>query len=313
MERSPLGRLPPELRLEIFEYVFAYERLACADGIWRVTRKGERKCRSLMRQLDATLVCKQMRKEMLQLPLLLNDLIFGQEVGEFDPFYEWWNTTSLKGPCTWALNSLAKLTHVLLDSTTFKLHLWAYPGMTEPCKMSEAEWIQLSGTFRALASALGSAKLVVHLHFVLHFKDIQCNYMDPLIWHGETVFEIHAGRCTAANEGMLLLAAMVNEKREQIDNHQKHQEYGHCSINMSNDTLSRQLMEAEQVCLRFMNLAIQANTPDDALFDMSGFKDCLSSGQQELRRDSTRSQNEEGHQRWSNLILRPFTGCAVGS
>jgi hypothetical protein len=294
MEKSPLGRLPPELRLEIFEYVFTYDSLACKDRYWWVWRKRDRKYRALSKELDITLVCKQIRKETQHLPFTLNNLICGNELGDFNPYREWRSGLPLRSPCTVAYSMLKRLTPVLSDHTTLELHLWAYPSMSEARIMSNAEWIELSNTIEALVSVLGPAKLVFHLHFILHFEDVQCDYMDPLVWHGEIVFEILAGRFTAAKEGMSLLAATINDKREEIKNHQKHWEDGHCSINMSNDMLSKHLMEAGQVCQRFMSLMMRASNPVDTSFDMSEFKDCLPLGQQKPRRDSTRTQNEDG-------------------
>ena len=167
--------------------------------------------------------------------------------------------------------------------------------MAEPRKMSNTEWIELSDAFGALVSILGPAKLTVTLHFILHFKDLRCDSMDPLVGHGETMFEVHAGNSTAAKGGTSLLAARMADKREEIRHHENHMEDSYCSINQYNDTLSRQLTEVEQVCEKFMCLAIHASTPGDTLFDTSEIKDCQSPGQHELRRDSTRPRREEDH------------------
>jgi hypothetical protein len=269
MEKSPLNRLPSELRLEIFEYVFTYESLACKDRYWWALREGERKYRALSKELDVTLVCKQIRKETQHLPFSLNKLVCGNELGDFDPRSEWWDGLPLKTPCTVAYNALKRLTDVLSHHTTLELHLWAYPSMSEVRKMSVSEWAELSNTFEALVSVLGPAKLIVHLHFILHFSDLECGYMDPLIAHDEAVFEIHAGRSTVTKEGM--------------------------SINSCNNVLSRQLMEAEQVCRRFMSLAIHASTSGHTSIDMSEIKECLPSGQHELRRDSAHPRREDEH------------------
>jgi hypothetical protein len=295
MEKSPLNRLPSELRLEIFEYVFTYESLACKDRYWWALREGERKYRALSKELDVTLVCKQIRKETQHLPFSLNKLVCGNELGDFDPRSEWWDGLPLKTPCTVAYNALKRLTDVLSHHTTLELHLWAYPSMSEVRKMSVSEWAELSNTFEALVSVLGPAKLIVHLHFILHFSDLECGYMDPLIAHDEAVFEIHAGRSTVTKEGMSLLVATINNKREEIKHHEKHQEDGHCPINSCNNVLSRQLMEAEQVCRRFMSLAIHASTSGHTSIDMSEIKECLPSGQHELRRDSAHPRREDEH------------------
>jgi len=296
MEKSPLNRLPSELRLQIFEYVFTYESLACKDRYWWTLREGERKYRALSKELDVTLVCKQIRKETQHMPFLHNNLVCGNELGDFDPWSEWWNGLPLKTPCMVAYNALERLTPVLSDRTTLELHLWAFPSMSEPRKMSNTEWLQLSNTFGALVDVLGPAKLIVTLHFILHFKDLQCDYLDPLVGHGEIKFEIHAGRSTAAREGMPLLAATMKDKREEIKRHEEHSGVGCCSINQYHDMLSKQLMETEQVCLRLMNLATRAGNRGDKSSDVSGIKDCVPSGQQELRRDSTRPTREEEQQ-----------------
>ena len=95
---------------------------------------------------------------------------------------------------------------------------------------------------------------------------------------------------------MSLLAATMKEKREEIERHEEHSGVGCCSINQYRDMLSKQLMETEQVCQRFMNLAIRATTSGDQSSDASESKDCVPSGQQELRRDSTRPTREEEQQ-----------------
>ena len=279
MEKSPLNRLPSELRLQIFEYVFTYESLACKDRYWWTLREGERKYRALSKELDVTLVCKQIRKETLRLPFSHNNLVCGNELGDFDPWSEWWNGLPLKTPCMVAYNALKRLMPVLSDHTTLELHLWAFPSMSEPRKMSNTEWLQLSNTFGALVDILGPAKLIVTLHFILHFKDLQCDYLDPLVGHGAITFEIHAGRSTAATGGMSLLAATMKDKREEIERHEEHSGDGCCSINQYRDMLSKQLMETEQVCQRFMSLAIRATTPRDKSCDASEIKDCEPSGQ----------------------------------
>ena len=296
MEKSPLNRLPPELRLEIFEYVFTYESLACKDRYWWALREGERKYRALSKELDITLVCKQIRKETQRLPFSHNNLVCGNELGDFDPWSEWWNGLPLKTPCMVAYNALKRLTPVLSDRTTLELHLWAFPSMSEPRKMSNTEWLQLSNTFGALVDILGPAKLIVTLHFILHFKDLQCDYLGPLVGHGETTFEIHAGRSTATRGAMSLLAATMKEKREEIERHEEHSGVGCCSINQYRDMLSRQLTETEQVCQRFMSLATRATTSRDKSFDTSEFEGCVPSGQQEMRRDSARPTREEEQQ-----------------
>lgn len=274
MEKSPLGRLPPELRLEIFEYVFTYERLACNSNYWSVARKGERKYRPLSKQLGATLVCKQMRKETLHLPFSLNTLVCGNEVGDFDPYYEYWIAPSLKTPCTWAYNALRRLMHVLSDSTTLKLHLWIYPAMSEQSRKNDTEWAELSKTFAELVSVLGPAKLAVTLHFHFHFENLRCEYLDssPLMTHSETMFEIQAGRSTAEG-GSMLLDAMVECKHEEIQLHERHQQYDHCPANLYTNMLSMQLVQAEQAARKFMSLAMQASNPSDTLSDMSEPKD----------------------------------------
>lgn len=294
MEKSPLGRLPPELRLEIFEYVFTYERLACNFNYWSVARKGERKYRPLSKQLGATLVCKQMRKETLHLPFSLNTLVCGNEVGDFDPYYEYWIAPSLKTPCTWAYNALRRLAHVLSDSTTLKLHLWIYPAMSEQSRKNDAEWVELSKTFAELVSVLGPAKLAVTLHFHFHFENLPCEYLGsgPLMTHSETMFEIHAGHSTVEG-GTMLLDAMVEYKHEEIQHHERHQQYDHCPVNLHTNKLSTQLVQAEQASRKFMSLAMRASNPGDALSDLNETKDDVLLGQGESRRDSTRSRKEE--------------------
>lgn len=264
MEKSPLGRLPPEIRLEIFEYVFTYERLACNFNYWSVARKGERKYRPLSKELGATLVCKQMRKETLHLPFSLNTLVCGNEVGDFDPYYEYWIAPSLKRPCTWAYNALRRLTDVLSDSTTLQLHLSIYPAMSDPGRKNDTEWVELSDTFAKLVSVLGPAKLAVILHFHFNFEDLRCEYLDsgPLIGHSETMFEIHAGRSTAEG-GKMLLEAMVEYKHEEIQHHEHHQQHDRCSVNFFTTMLSIQLEQAEQASRKFLSLAMQASNTDD--------------------------------------------------
>lgn len=296
MESSPLNRLPAELRKEIFEYVFTYESLECKGRYWRTLREGAQYYRPLSKELDVTLVCKQVRQETQDLPFSLNTLVCGNELGDFDPWSDWWDALPLRKPCTWTYNALRKLVPVLSKSTTLELHLWVFPTMSEPSKMSDTEWLELSNTFKALVDILGPAKLIVTLHFILHFKDLRCNYLDPLARHGETTFEIHEGRSTAVKGRMALLAAMMNDKRKEIQRHQEHLEDGSCPVNQYTQTLLRQVMDTEHVCLRFMDLAIRASTPLDGSFDMSDVKDCVPSGQQELRRDSAQPRREEGHQ-----------------
>lgn len=295
MEKSPLIRLPPELREQIFEYVFTYESLDCKGRYWRTLREGERYYRPLSKELNVTLVCKQIRKETQRLLFSLNKLICGNELGDFDPWRDWWDALPLREPCTWAYNALTKLTHVLSKSTTLELHLWVFPAMSEERNMSTMEWIELSNTFEALVGALGPAKLIVTLHFILHFKDLRCDYLDPLVGHGETTFEIHAGHSTAVKGRVSLLTAMMNDKRKEIQRHWEHLGDGYCPVNQNNGTLTRHLLETEHVCLRFMDLAIRASTPGDKSVDLSGIKDCVPSLQKELRRDSAQPRKEEEH------------------
>ena len=295
MEKSPLKRLPPELRQHIFEYVFTYESLECKGRYWRILREGAQYYRALSKELEITTVCKQVRQETQDLPFSLNNLVCGNELGDIDPWSDWWDALPLRKPCTWAYNALKKLTPVLSKSTTLELNLWVFPTMSEPRIMSDTEWLELGNTFKALVDVLGPAKLIVTLHFILHFKDLRCNYLDTLAGHGETRFEIHAGRSTAAIGRVELLAAMMNDKRKEIQRHEEHLGDGCCPVNQYKETLLRQLMETEYVCLRFMDLAIRASTPGDNSFDMSGIKDCVSSVQQDLRRDSAQPRKEEEH------------------
>jgi hypothetical protein len=288
MEKSPLNRLPAELRLDIFEYVFTFDSLAWERRSWRITPKGERTYRPLSKVLGATLVCKQMRKETLHLPLLLNNPVFGQEVGDFDPYYEWWIAPPLKDPCTWAFDALSKITHVIPDSTTIKLHLWAYPAMVETRVMSDSQ-----------LSVLGPAKLIVVLHFQFNYDNLQCGYLgfDHLIEHGETIFEVRQGIATAAQRGIALLGATMENKRKELQRHENHHEDDLCRINYHLNRLSTQLTQAEQVSLRFLDLATRASIPGNTLLTMSeDFADSASPGQQELRRDSTRpTRGKEEH------------------
>ena len=296
MEKSPLILLPPELREGIFKYVFTYESLDCKGKYWRTLREGERCYRTLSKELNVTLVCKQIREETQRLPFSLNNLICGNEVGDFDPWHDWWDALPLRTPCIWAYDALRKLKPVLSEFTTLELHLWVFPDMYEERKMSNMEWIELSSTFEALLGALEPAKLIVTLHFILHFKDLRCDYLDPLVGHGETTCEVHACRSTAIKGQVSLLAAMMNDKRKEIQRHKEHLGDGCCPVNQNNETLTRQWLETEHVCLRFMDLAIRASTPLDKSFDMSEIKDCVPSVQKELGRNSAQPRKEDERQ-----------------
>jgi len=297
MQNSPLGRLPPELRLEIFEYVFTYESLTCKGSYWRVTRKGERNHRPLSKELGATLVCKQMRKETLHLPFLLNTPVFGNEVGDFSPYYEWWIAPPLKDICTQAYNVLSKITHVVPESTTFKLHLWVYPLMSEPRTMRESHWAELSDTFKALANVLGAAKLIIILHFQYNYDNLKCKSPVPryLIEHGEAIFEVRQGDTTGAKQAIALLGASIQDKLEELQRHENHNDINLCRINHHKHRLSTQLMQAEQVSRTFLDLAARASIPEGTSLDLSDeVTRCLSfCGPQELRRDSARSFKAE--------------------
>lgn len=300
MEDSLLNNLPTELRLEIYEYVFTFESLTCKGGYWRVARKGERNRRPLSKELGATLACKQMRNETVHLPFSLNNVVCGNKVGDFDPYYEWWIAPPLKDPCSWAFDALSKMTPSLLsDSTRFYLHLWVYPGMSEPRRMSNTAWIELSNALRALMGVLGPVKLIITLHFHYHYETLRCEYPDsgPLIPHNEAVIDICLGDPTVARGGLVALAKAVDDRRQALQQHEDHQTEG-CRVNYHKNKLSMQLMQAEQVSRRFIDVATWASIPgaqQPLLCTLLGMGEATDSPtrSQDPRRDSTRPSVEK--------------------
>ena len=71
----------------------------------------------------------------------------------------------------------------------------------------------------------------------------------------------------------MLLDAMVECKHEEIQLHERHQQYDHCPANLYTNMLSMQLVQAEQAARKFMSLAMQASNPSDTLSDIGEPKD----------------------------------------
>lgn len=265
MEKSPLNRLPAEIRSEIFEYVFTFESPIHKTGWWTATPKSERRTRCLSKDMAPILVCKQMRNETLHLPLLLNTLVCGKEVGELDPYYYWYVLPSLRDPCLWAFNALKKMTPALLsDSTTLELHLWIFSKMAEPRQMSTALWAEVWDVFEALLGVLGPVKLIVTLHFQFHYENPTCEYVDlgGLTTNGETVFEIRPGDPTVVTGAMDGLTKAINNKRQEVQQHEDHS-WSRCRITHRRDILQEQLNQVKQVSGKFIKMATCASIPED--------------------------------------------------
>lgn len=73
MENSPLSKLPAELRIKIYEYAQAFERVSCKPRGLHRWWPG----RSMTSQLALTRVCRQMRLESLHLLFTRNDPVVG--------------------------------------------------------------------------------------------------------------------------------------------------------------------------------------------------------------------------------------------
>lgn len=264
MEHSPLNRLPAELRSEIFEYVFTYESPIRKTGWWTATPKRERRTKCLSKDLAPTLVCKQMRNETLHLPLLLNNLECGNQLGDIDPYYEWGVMPRLKHPCRWASNALRKMTPAFLsDSTTLELHLWVYPRMAEPNEMSSTRWVELCDVFKALLGALGPVKLIVTLHLQFNYENPWCEYVGfYLDSHRETVFEVCPGDPTAVAGAMVGLAEAIDPTRRTLKQHEDHSEC-QCRLIYHKNRLEEQLNQVEQVSRKFIEMATWASMPED--------------------------------------------------
>jgi hypothetical protein len=71
MDNSPLGRIPVELSITIYEYALTFDRLSCH------LRPSDQSQRSLSTQLALIQVCRQIRAESRHMPLTLNNPIAG--------------------------------------------------------------------------------------------------------------------------------------------------------------------------------------------------------------------------------------------
>lgn len=300
MENSPLNRLPSEIRLDIFEYVFSYEGPIHKAGLWIVTPKRERRRRFLYNELAPTLVCKQMRNETLHLPLLLNNLSCGNQLGDFDPYYAWWVTPALKDPCQWALNALRKMIPAFLsDSTTLEMHLRVFSRMTQPRESSSTDWNEVCNIFKALVGALGPVKLVIYLHFQFHFSSISCDCegLGPLRTHNGTMLNICPGDPSVARKSIKGLADAIGDSRWEIRQHRNHP-WRACSVNTQMNALFEQLAQAEQMARRFIDIATLASLPEARPLQICtspGIDEAFAgpSNSQNSKRDSTQSKDEE--------------------
>jgi hypothetical protein len=262
MEKSPLNRLAPELRANIFERVFTYDRLFRRAGRWLVHRNGERNCWAVSKDLGPTLVCKQMRNETLHLPLLLNDLVFGCEAGDFDPYMSWWTLPSLKDPCQRAIDALQKMTPaVLSDSTTLKLNLWVFPLMTEPREMSSTDWVVFGNVFRKLVDILGPVQLVVNLHFHTNYEHLECLIPDHafLAIRGKTLLDISSDDPNAATRAMADVAKEIDDQRQTLQQHEDHY-WEDCRIMCSRKRLLGHFTQAETVARRVVEVVTSASS-----------------------------------------------------
>jgi hypothetical protein len=263
MENSPLNRLAPELRAEILERVFTYDRLFRHAKRWLVHRNGERNCWAISRDLGPTLVCKQMRSETLHLPLLLNDLVFGCEPGDFDPYMSWWTLPPLKDPCQRAIDALQKMTPaVLSDSTTLKLNLWVFPLMTELREMSSTDWVVFGNVFKKLVDVLGPVKLVVNLNFHTNYEHLVCKIPDHafLAIRGKTVLDISSDSPNAAARAMEGVAKQIEDQRQTLQQHEDH-DWEDCRITCNQKRISGFLTQAEMLARRVVEVVSSASSP----------------------------------------------------
>jgi hypothetical protein len=286
MEKSPLNRLAPELRAEILERVFTYDRLFRHAKRWLVHRNGERNCWAISRDLGPTLVCKQMRSETLHLPLLLNDLVFGCEAGDFDPYMSWWTLPPLKDPCQRAIDALQKMAPaVLSDSTTLKLNLWVFPLMTEPREMSSADWVVFGNVFKKLVDVLGPVKLVVNLNFHTNYEHLVCKIPDHafLAIRGKTVLDISSGGPDAAARAMAGVAKQIEDQRQTLQQHEDHY-WEDCRIVCNQDRISGFFTQAETVARRVVEVVTSASSPkalQSPVCTLPGKGEAITDGQSE--------------------------------
>jgi hypothetical protein len=264
MEQSPLNRLAPELRANIFEHVFTYDRLFRHATRWLVHRNGERNFWAISKDLGPTLACKQMRSETLHLPLLLNDLVLGCEAGDFDPYMSWWTMPPLKDPCERAIDALQKMTPaVLSDSTTLQLNLWAFPLMTEPREMSSKDWVVFGNVFKKLVDVLGPVKLVVNLHFYTNYEHLRCDVPDHVflaIW-GKTDLVVSVGGPDATAGAMADVAKEIDDQRQALQQHDDHY-WEDCRIMCNRKKILEFLTQAETVARRVLEVVASASSPN---------------------------------------------------
>jgi hypothetical protein len=262
MEKSLLNRLAPELRADIFERVFTYDRLFRHAKRWLVYRNGERNCRPISKDLGPTLACKQMRSEILHLPLLLNDLVFGCEAGDFDPYMSWWTLPPLKDPCERAIDALQKMTPAVLpDSTTLQLNLWVFPLMAEPREMSSTDWVQFGNVFKKLVDVLGPVKLVVNLHFHTNYEHLRCVVPDHAVLaiRGKTVLDVSSGGPDAIARAIAGVAKEIDDQRQALQQHADHY-WEDCRIMSNRKKISEFLTQAETVARGVLEVVASASS-----------------------------------------------------
>lgn len=228
--------------MEIYEYVLTYQSLTCKGGHWGITDPGSKR-RSVAYHLRPTMVCKQMRKEMLRLPLSLNTLVIGNEYPDVDPYYEWWIAPPIKNPCLWALNAIDKMPAAFAsESTAFRLNLWIYPGMVQMQHMKASDWEELEEVFGKLLRQV-PGKLTITLHYYCHYEHLKCQYPQGsrLAIYGQSTLE--SGDEAASWKKRI--TGVIDDGRRALEGHDDHDDSEQCRVKPYEDWLTKGLNEVE--------------------------------------------------------------------
>lgn len=258
MEASPLNRLPPEVRIQIYEYVFTYESLTCYQGRWSARRFDRKYPLPLAREWAPLHVCKQMRNETLHLPFSLNKPVCGGP--SVDPYYDW----SLPPPLNDHFDSIVKTMRpeFLTDSSKLKVHLNIFPELWEEDVMSDRAWKKLITAFRALPGALGPTKLLVTLNIYFHYEDLVCvnGARQYVPFQGKIFFEISPGDPLSAAQALPLLENVMSAHLQTMARHEDHATV-HCGVAASRGKLKKQVEQVANVSRRFVEVAMWSCVP----------------------------------------------------
>lgn len=255
MDASQLNRLPSELRIQIYEYVFTYESLTCHKGRWSAKRYDKKYSLPLAREWGPVQVCKQMRDETLHLPFSLNTPTCGGPAS--DPHYEWSLATPLTVPCHWVVDTMRPA--LFTDAATFRLDLNIFPEMWQEAITSDRAWSNLSPVFERLLGAISPAKLVVTLNIYYHYESLDCMY--PMPFQDLLIFQVCPGDPLVAAKAIPELKNAIAAQAKALERHDHHHDANHCRVKANEDRLREQLAQVSHVSRRFVEVAIWSCMP----------------------------------------------------